>query len=191
MTDNKELEERVTKIVRDVLAQMESQQADTDCVCECGVSDFSEEELIKAMAFMAANRGKDDGPKVGIFWYDRTNNVLFGVRSHLASSYTKPNASTEFGCISCPEMHEDVWKKEYKKQKYQNNGIGPYIGAYENKPRGRIFYNPTTDTYTIAVGSWIDEYPQAIPLIEEEFNLTDTNHEVKKAHHWDIGQKWL
>ena len=27
--------------------------------------------------------------------------------------------------------------------------------------------------------------------IEEEFNLKDTKNEVKTAHHWDIGQRWL
>ena len=86
-------------------------------------------------------------------------------------------------------MHEDVWKKEYHRQKYKNNGIGPYSGAYEMTPRGRIFYNPETDVFTIAVGSWIEQYPQAIALVVEEFNLQGTAYVVKTAHHWDVGQK--
>lgn len=40
------------------------------------------------------------------------------------------------------------------------------------------------------VGSWIEQYPQAVSLIVEEFNLGGTTYEVKTAHHWDIGQKW-
>jgi len=154
------------------------------------IQSFTEEELDEAMRMMAANRGKDNEPKVGIFWYNPQTNELFGVRSHRTSDYTKPNARSEFGTISCSEMHEDVWKKEYHRQKHKNNGVGPYHGAYEMVPRGRIFYNPKNEEYTIAVGSWIEQYPQAILLIEEEFNLKETHHVVKKAYHWDIGQKW-
>lgn len=155
------------------------------------VNQFSAEELDNAMRLMESNRGKDNEPKVGIFWYSPQRNDLFGVRSHRVSDYVKPNAGSEFGTISCSEMHEDVWKKEFHRQKYKNGGIGPYSGAYEMTPRGRIFYDPQTEVFTIAVGSWIEQYPQAIPLIVEEFNLKDTKHEVKTAHHWDIGQRWL
>ena len=87
-------------------------------------------------------------------------------------------------------MHEDVWKKEYHRQRYKNGNIGPYVGAYEMTPRGRIFYNPETKVFTIAVGSWIEQYPQAVPIIVNEFNLNGTEYVVKTAQHWDIGQKW-
>ena len=154
------------------------------------VKQFSEEEWDEARRLMESNRGKDDEPKVGIFWYDPRKNDLFGVRSHRVSDYVKANSRSEFGSISCSEMHEDVWKKEFHRQKYKNGGIGPFTGAYEMVPRGRIFYNPENKVFTIAVGSWIEHYPQAVALIEEEFNLKDTKHEVKTAHHWDIGQRW-
>ena len=154
------------------------------------VKQFSEEEWDEARRLMESNRGKDDEPKVGIFWYDPRKNDLFGVRSHRISDYVKANSRSEFGSISCSEMHEDVWKKEFHRQKYKNGGIGPFTGAYEMVPRGRIFYNPENNEFTIAVGSWIEQYPQAVTLIEEEFNLKDTKHEVKTAHHWDIGQRW-
>lgn len=151
---------------------------------------LSPKEIDEAMNLMASNRGKDNEPKVGIFWYNPSDNELFGVRSHRVTDYVKPNSRTEFGSVSCSEMHEDVWKKEFHRQKYKNGGIGPYVGAYEMKPRGRIFYNPETEVFTIAVGSWIEQYPQAVELIVEEFNLKDTTYEVRTAHHWDIGQKW-
>lgn len=152
---------------------------------------MDKDELDAAMKLMASNRGKDDEPKVGIFWYDPRTNDLFGVRSHRVSDYTKANSRTEFGSISCSEMHEDVWKKEFHRQKYKNGGIGPFTGAYEMVPRGRIFYNPETMSFTIAVGSWIEQFPQAVALIVKEFNLEGATYEVKTAHHWDIGQKWL
>ena len=157
---------------------------------EVEVSKMGDEELDEAMRLMQSNRGKGDEPMVGIFWYSPQRDELFGVRSHRISDYTKANARTEFGSVSCSEMHEDVWKKEFHRQKYKNDGIGPYVGAYEMTPRGRIFYNPDTEVFTIAVGSWIEQYPQAVPLIVEEFNLADTTYEVKTAQHWDIGQKW-
>ena len=126
------------------------------------VKQFSEEEWDEARRLMESNRGKDDEPKVGIFWYDPLKNDLFGVRSHRVSDYVKANSRSEFGSISCSEMHEDVWKKEFHRQKYKNGGIGPFTGAYEMVPRGRIFYNPEDDEFTIAVGSWIEQYPQAV-----------------------------
>lgn len=154
------------------------------------VSQFGEAELDDAMRLMQSNRGKGDEPMVGIFWYSPQMGDLFGIRSHRISDYTKANLRSEFGSISCSEMHEDVWKKEFHRQKYKNGGVGPYTGAYEMVPRGRIFYNPDTETFTIAVGSWIEQYPQAVPLIVEEFNLGNAAYVVKTAHHWDIGQKW-
>lgn len=87
-------------------------------------------------------------------------------------------------------MHEDVWKKEFRKQKYQNNGQGPYIGAYQDKPRGRVFYNLETDTFEVAVGKWLEEFPQAYQLVLEEFNLPPDRTKPMYAIHWDIGMSW-
>lgn len=149
---------------------------------------FSEDDYASVMALMAANRGKDSEPKVGLFWYNRANNSLFGVVSHRLSDYSKANASD--GRITCSEMHEDVWKKEFRKQKYQNNGQGPYVGAYQDKPRGRVFYNVKTDTFEVAVGKWLEEFPQAYELILEEFNLPPDKTKAMYAVHWDIGMSW-
>lgn len=152
------------------------------------VGEFSQEQYREAMAVMARNRGAGDEPKVGIFWYNATLKELFGVVSHKRSDYLKPNAGG--GLITCSEMHEDVWKKEFRRQKYHNGGIGPYKGEYQMKPRGRVFYSPADDQYIIAVGSWIDSHPEAIDLIYEEFDLPHDKTIVQKANHWDIGQTW-
>ncbi len=125
---------------------------------------------------------------MGIFWYNRANNELFGVVSHKVSDYSRANASD--GRITCSEMHEDVWKREFRKQKYHGNGAGLFVGAYQDKPRGRVFYNINTDTYEVAVGKWLEEYPQAYDLILEEFNLPKEKTSAKYAIHWDIGMSW-
>ena len=149
---------------------------------------YSKEEEEAVMAQMEANRGKDGEPKVGIFWYNRATNQLFGVISHRVSDYTRANASE--GRITCSEMHEDVWKKEYYKQRYQYGGRGPFIGAYQDKPRGRVFYHMDDGSYEVAVGKWIEEFPQAYDLILKEFNLPPEKTSAKYAYHWDIGQSW-
>jgi toxin YoeB len=149
---------------------------------------YTEAEEKAVMEQMAANRGKDDEPKVGIFWYNRATNQLYGVVSHRVSDYTRANASD--GRITCSEMHEDVWKKEFRKQKYQYGGQGPFVGAYQDKPRGRVFYHIDNGTFEVAVGKWIEEYPQAYEEILKEFNLPPDKTTAKYAYHWDIGQSW-
>lgn len=149
---------------------------------------YSDKDEQSVMDQMAANRGKDGEPKVGIFWYNRATNQLFGVVTHRVSDYTKANASD--GRITCSEMQEDVWKKEFYKQRYQHGGQGPFIGAYQDKPRGRVFYHMDDGSFEVAVGKWIEEYPQAYQLILEEFNLPPEKTKAMYAIHWDIGQTW-
>ena len=160
----------------------------TDIDASFKLEEFSENDYASVMALMAANRGKDSEPKVGLFWYNRANNSLFGVVSHRLSDYSQANASD--GRITCSEMHEDVWTKEFKKQKYHNDGIGPFLGAYQDKPRGRVFYNIITDTFEVAVGKWLNDFPQAYQLILEEFNLPPEQTKPLYAVHWDIGMSW-
>ena len=152
------------------------------------VGEFSEEQYQEALDTMKRNRGAGEEPKVGIFWYNATLKELFGVVTHKRTDYLKPNAGG--GLITCSEMHEDVWKKEFRRQKYHGGGIGPFKGEYQMKPRGRVFYNPGDDKYIIAVGSWIDNSPEAIDMIIEEFDLPREQTLVQKAMHWDIGQTW-
>ena len=149
---------------------------------------YSEDEYRSVLAQMAANRGKGDTPKVGIFWYSIGRNELFGLVSHPVDDYSKANASD--GRITCSELHEDVWKKEFYKQKYKGDGTGLFVGPYQDKPRGRVFYNMVDDTYEVACGKWLEEYPQVYDMVLKEFNLPPEKTTAKYAVHWDIGQSW-
>ena len=149
---------------------------------------ISESEYEEMIRFMENNRGHGNDPKVGIFWWNEQLNELFGVVSHPTSDYSKPNCGG--GKISCSELHEDVWKKQYYKQKFKKNGIGPFRGPYQDTPRGRIFYNINTDTYEICVGEWINKYPDAIDEIIDEFDLYNVKHTIEIKDHWNIGQTW-
>ena len=148
----------------------------------------SEDDYLSMLRQMEANRGHGNDPKVGIFWYNSAWNELFGVVSHPVRDYTKANASD--GRITCSEMHEDVWRREYNRQKHHGDGNGPFIGPYENKPRGRVFYLMDEDRFVVTVGKWLEEFPQAKALILEEFDLPESNTTFQYAVHWDIGNTW-
>lgn len=144
-----------------------------------------EENMMEAMR---VNLDRQDNPKVGIFWYQQVAKRLFGVIAIDKDSIKKPNVGG--GLITCYELHKDVWKKRFREQKYKNNGVGPYVGDYKDHARGRVFYNPSTDTYQIGVGSWINDCPEAKEMIIEEFNLQNQKYEFKIIIHWEIGMGW-
>lgn len=152
------------------------------------LQEMSKQDYAQVIRQMEANRGHGDDPKVGIFWYNPSWKELFGVVSHPVRDYSKANASD--GRVTCSEMHEDVWRKEYNRQKFHGDGKGPFIGAYENKPRGRVFYSMEEDRFIVAVGKWLEEYPEARELILEEFDLPADKTSFEYAIHWDIGQRW-
>lgn len=146
------------------------------------------EEHDNSIEVMASNLDTQNNGKVGIFWYDRFNKVLFGVIAVDKDSIAKPNVGG--GLITCYELHKKVWQKGYNKQKYKLNGEGPFTGDYKDTPRGRVFFNPATATFEIKVGNWIEDYPQAIDEVVDEFDLEGAKIEVIKDFHWDIGNGW-
>ena len=149
---------------------------------------YSEDEYRNVIAQMATNRGKGDAPKVGIFWYSIGRDELFGVVSHPVDDYSRANASD--GRITCSELHEDIWKKEFNKQKYKGDGAGLFVGPYQDKLRGRVFYHIDDDTYEVAAGKWLEKYPHVYDMVLKEFNLPPEKTSAKYAIHWDIGQSW-
>ena len=155
---------------------------------EVTISQADDDLAERTMETMAQNLETQNNPKVGIFWYSPVNKSLFGVIAIDKDSYSKPNAGG--GLITCKELHEDVWKREFRNQKYKLNGVGPYIGDYKNKPRGRVFYSPDEDKFYIMVGSWINDNPEAIDLIIDRYDLNNCNVEVKISIHWEIGMGW-
>ena len=152
------------------------------------LQEMSQTDYAQVIRQMEANRGHANDPKVGIFWYNTAWKELFGVVSHPVRDYTRANASD--GRITCSEMHEDVWRKEFNRQKYHGDGKGPFVGAYEQKPRGRVFYLLDEDRYVVAVGKWLEEHPEARELILEEFDLPADRTCFEYAIHWDIGHCW-
>lgn len=192
-----ELQQLVTNAARQA-AEMAAKQAIEAYISKTSTSDavkhddnvgnVSDSDIKNMMDVMRANMDNQNNPKVGIFWYQMVGKRLFGVIAVDKDSIKKPNVGG--GLITCNELHKDVWKKKDHQQKYKNNGQGPYIGDYKDHARGRVFYNPAKDEYTVTVGSWIDECPEAKEAIVEEFNLEGTKYKFEKNIHWEIGNGW-
>lgn len=142
-------------------------------------------EKIDSLKVMDQNLRRQDDPKVGIFWYDVRSKSLFGVVSVFTDSIKRPNVGG--GLITCKELHKDIWKKEFNKQRFKNSGIGPFRGDYKDTPRGRVFYDPNSNVYQIKVGSWIEDHPEAIQKVVLEFNLESQTVEPIIGEHWEIG----
>jgi hypothetical protein len=143
--------------------------------------------LDRAISVMADNLDNQDSPKIGIFWYDIRNDDLFGV---LFSQVSEARISN--GLASINTLHRDYWKRQYNKLKFKNNGteVYPFIGGYQDTPRGRIFYDVKNEMFIIKVGSWINIYPNAKTLIIDEFNLNGQQYQFEIDQHWEIGQGW-
>lgn len=136
----------------------------------------------------------DNGnPKVGIFWYNYIDNILFGVEKGDVELYTSQGNS-----ITYPKLHKTYWQKQHHRAvaKGETNSIFYNESNYTLIPRGRIFVEG--DTYFVNVGSWINgevngqkciDKDRLRELIIDEFNLPD-NFIFRIDHHWDIGHGW-
>jgi hypothetical protein len=121
----------------------------------------------------------DTEPKIGIFWYDPRDRIIFGVRSEVAKSTANPTINI---------LHKQVWAKEYNKRKQQNLPLGRWAGDYTMTPRGRVFHDKKSGEFIVKVGSWIEKYPEVQNLILQEFDLPEDKTTFEKEIHWEIGQ---
>lgn len=152
----------------------------------------SEQEHTDAINLMKGfmDNGK---PKVGIFWYDYINNILFGVEKGDVELYTNQGSN-----ITYPKLHKTYWQKQHHRAvaKGDTSSIFYKEHNYTLIPRGRIFLEG--DTFYVNVGSWINgeingqnciDKDQLRELLIDEFNLPD-DFIFRIDYHWDIGHGW-
>lgn len=146
------------------------------------VDDARYGEMLDAMS---SNLNSQDNPKVGIFWYSPRYNDVFGV---VAVDAAKQSMIEKGNMVTCTELHKYVWSKQYNYHKY-HGGSNVFAGDYKDTPRGRVFWDRSSDEFIIMVGSWIDDYPDALPKIKRAFDLDGDGVDVvvKKGIHWEIG----
>lgn len=173
---------KIKKIVHEAIEKVLSGKTETPT----GIETVSDEQMADMMDFMDSNMDEQNSPKVGIFWYSPRIKDVFGVVAYDAKYQCEVEKNRDN--VSCKELHKYVWKKQFNYWKY-HGGSKLFVGDYKDTPRGRIFYNRQNDEFSIMVGSWIDEYPEAIEKIKEAFDLNgqNTNVSVKKGIHWEIG----
>lgn len=174
-------EDQLQSIIKDSIAKALAMQTKntTDDVIQS-----SDDFMAKAMSAMDDSLDKQDNPKVGIFWFSPKLNDVFGVVS--IDAETAPISGG--GLRTCKELHKNIWKKNFNYNKF--HGIkSEFVGDYKDTPRGRIFFDEDTEEYSIMVGHWINDYPQAKTAIKNAFNLTDKTLDVKfkYGNHWEIG----
>lgn len=132
--------------------------------------------------------------KVGIFWYDIGNQVLFGVEKDDAEKYVKRKGDGTLG-----KLHKTYWQKQHHRAvaKGAENSIFYIETNYTQIPRGRVFVRPDGTCY-VAIGRWIDgvidgrkvlDTQKVRELIADEFNLPD-DFEFVYDSHWDLGHGW-
>ena len=151
----------------------------------------SEDEHDEMILQMSENL-HNENPKVGIFWYNASINELFGVVKY--DPLDKEKCSSSNRGYTCKILHKQYWAKEFRRLKFKEKKTNafPYIGAYENKPRGRVFWDNENNIYKIVVGNWInkDENYRAIDIVAKEFDFDKEDFEVIIDDHWDIGSGW-
>lgn len=135
----------------------------------------------------------DEKPKLGIFWYDYKNNVLFGVEKGDAELYANQGKVSTY-----PKLHKTYWQKQHHRARQKNliNSIFYKEHNYTLIPRGRIFLD--NGTFYVNVGSWINGEINGVKcidkeklreLIVDEFNLPE-DFIFRQDRHWDIGHGW-
>ena len=136
----------------------------------------------------------DNGkPKLGIFWYDYNDNVLFGVEKGDAELYANQGRIATF-----PKLHKTYWQKQHHRAvaKGDTDSIFYKEHNYTMIPRGRIFLE--NGTFYVNVGSWINgeicgnhciDKEKLRDLLIDEFNLPE-DFIFRLDSHWDIGHGW-
>lgn len=137
----------------------------------------------------------NEKPKLGIFWYDYRNNVLFGVEKGDAELYINEGEGT---IATYPKLHKTYWQKKHIKALRAGDTESVFYGEhdYTQIPRGRIFYD--NGKYYVNVGDWINGYINGVKCIDkeklkelilDEFNLPE-DFIFRQDIHWDIGHGW-
>ena len=185
-----DLKKIIAEEVKKIVSTTNMQQELVDN--QSSIQQSSEQEHNNAINLMKGfmDNGK---PKVGIFWYNYIDNILFGVEKGDVELYV-----TQGNSITYPKLHRTYWQKQHfrAQSKGDINSIFYKEHNYTLIPRGRIFVED--DTYYVNVGSWINgeingqkciDKDKLRELIIDEFNLPD-NFIFRIDHHWDIGQGW-
>lgn len=134
---------------------------------------------------MENNKQYQDDAMLGIFWYDKYEQELFGVVSSMAEdSYWYDSPQFNKKIRTDRRLYEKIWKKNYHRGKDKR-----FFGDYTQVPRGRVF-EFENEGFKVFTGSWINQHQEVKELIIEEFQLPRNNTEFLIDIHWELGHGW-
>ena len=143
---------------------------------------LSRDSVINVMA-QSMEYSAQTHSQIGIFWYDKEKDELFGVNKEDAEHCNFVQSSDGDEIRSYGKLHKNIWQKEQYRAKDKR-----FLGDYTMIPRGRVSQYKEKG-FVVFVGDWIDEFPQAKSDIIYEFELADDVQFVKDEH-WNIGHGW-
>ena len=148
--------------------------------------DINENERL--MQSMRDTVHEQNGPKVGMFWYNPARDALVGIHSAFAAELP----FNERGHKTMQVLHHTAWPGVRKAAKAigSNDAIWDEED-YTQVPRGRVFEVAMAGNepyFEVLVGSWAENHPHVLAMIAEEFNLSDVPHDFIHSRHWDIGR---
>jgi hypothetical protein len=109
-------------------------------------------------------------PRVGIFWLVDGEPLVDG---------TPLRAAEDYGDFKThPRSHLEAWSL------LQQNGIAPPEVEYEEFPRGRVMYNPTTRRFTLLADRCILRDKNVVAKIMLEMNLPNRNTDKGTDAHY-------
>ncbi|MDR1005511.1 MAG: hypothetical protein LBL74_01420 [Bacteroidales bacterium] len=146
---------------------------------------MSEDEREQMMQLMRNNFDCQDEPKLGIFWYDKFGDELFGVVKIEATDVPYVNDKAERKTIK--SLHKSWWKKQEMRLAAGKEKNAIFRQDYTQIPRGRIFQR-RDGTFEIMCGSWMDDNIKE--LIIDEFDLQKQKVEIVIDEHWELGHGW-
>ncbi|MCQ2146003.1 MAG: type II toxin-antitoxin system YoeB family toxin [Bacteroidales bacterium] len=166
-----------------------------DAITECPAKDVEvtdDRQHEDAVSLM--RRFMDNGkPKLGIFWYDYEQNILFGVQKGDAELYADQGSLSTY-----PKLHKTYWQKMHQKALHAGDTESVFYNEhdYTQIPRGRVFLD--NGVYYVNVGDWINGYvcgqkcidkDKLRELLIDEFNFPE-DFKFRQDVHWDIGHGW-
>ena len=168
----------------------EQRESSEDVYQKTRLREMSKNERKMAIDTMSDNFDIQNNPEVGIFWYDETEDELFGVNKAFASEL-QFNAN---GYKNLGILHKDWWKKQQEKMLRKKKPMGILGQDYTKVPRGRVWEKKTGKDaiFQMMCGKWIEDYGREHieNIVREEFNLQNVLFEIVVDTHWDIGHGW-
>lgn len=119
-------------------------------------------------------------PKVGLFFFDKEQNCMFGVVSVEIDSLIEGDSNNPI--VSCGKSPVKEWERKKKIAFSQNDAqlMHLYSQDYSKVSRGQVYYIKAENKFIITVSRG-DEIPNMVDVIVNTFELNESRYEVSTS----------